>query len=91
MKIQLAKKDQQVKDNYPAGNCYRRFECIKNEHKQQEQGIYYNCPVPQDYEYPLKPGQRKHQAAVSRRSVLHLYIPQHNRYNETAIQQYRDL
>ena len=58
MEINLAAKNNDVKDNNPAGNLYSSFKGIEYESEQKKQHINQNGCITQYYKSTFKPGQR---------------------------------
>jgi hypothetical protein len=85
MKIKLAHKYDDVKDNYPAGNFNVRFKRIENKDQYQKQGIHHNGSISEDHQDILQPGQWDHLPAAVVAPVTHFHIPEYNRQNKTQV------
>ena len=58
MKVNLAAKNNDVKDNYPAGYFNICFKRVENKSKQQKQYINNDGRVTQYYKTAFQPGKR---------------------------------
>jgi hypothetical protein len=86
MKVHLATKNDDVKDNDPAGNFNTRLKCIKNKSEQQEQHIYNDSGVPQCNKSAFQPGQRQYLGGISFIAFFLFYIPENNSYQKTEVE-----
>ncbi len=75
MEINLAAKNNDVKDNYPAWDPDLHFKSIKNKIQQQKKCIDDDSAIAQYHQHILQPGQWYHLVLVILLPVLHLYIP----------------
>lgn len=85
MKINLAAKNDHVKDNYPAGNFDTGFKRKENKTQQQKKCINYNGAITQYYKSTFKPGKRQNQVCISIYFIAHFNIPQYNGYQKTGV------
>ena len=61
MKVNLAAKNYDVKDNYPSRNFDIGFKRIENKTQEQKKCINYNGSVAKYYKSTLQPGKRYNQ------------------------------
>jgi hypothetical protein len=78
MKINLAAKNYDVKDNNPAGNFYCCFKGIEYKSEQQEQHINHNSRITQYHKSTFQPGQRKYLCSIAFVVFMVFYIPKNN-------------
>ncbi|MBK8520586.1 MAG: hypothetical protein IPL54_06760 [Chitinophagaceae bacterium] len=86
MKINLAAKDQDVKDNNPAGYCYCCFKGIEYECKQQKKHINYNSCVTQYHKSAFQPGKRQYMCTCTFIAVVLFNIPKNDIQQKTNIE-----
>ena len=78
MKVNLAAKNNDVKDNYPAGNFNICFKRVEDKSKQQKQHINNNGSVTQYHKSAFKPGKRYCLHRFAFVGFMTFYIPKNN-------------
>ena len=78
MKINLAAKNNDVKDNYPAGYCNICFKRVEDKSKQQKQHINNDGRVAQYYKSAFQPGKRYCLHRFAFKGFMTFYIPKNN-------------
>lgn len=87
MKVNLAAKNDDAKDNDPAGNFHINPECIKDKAKQQEQRVHQDGSVAQHHKTPLQPGKGQCLHRLAFVCFVRFNIPENHSYQKAGIEQ----
>lgn len=86
MEINLAAKNDDVKDNNQAGDFYCCFKGIEYKYKQQKKYINRNCGITQYHKSTFQPGKRKYLCACTFIAVPLFNIPKNDIQQKTNIE-----
>lgn len=79
MKIKLAAKNDDVKDNHPAWDVNTCLESVKDKSQQQKERIHNDGAVTQYHQGPFQPGKRYYLVGAPLLFILELDIPKYYR------------
>ena len=78
MKVNLAAENNDVKNNYPAGNFNISFKRIKYKSQQQKKYINNDGSVTQNHQTTFQPGKRRSLCCMAFKGFMLFDIPENN-------------